>query len=519
MDRLKTKLQVKSFITKKIINEINRKIGLKYLTEGPEQLFLNLFSGQKDDEKTTKTTKTTETTEKQVPQWDPLLHRPDGRQSTNAYFDNEYTPTKLSTLLQQASENSWDATALSTAAGIGSLFLQTNPRTRAIGTILNQIGRKMPVINFGIQGTRALLNPTDEDAILSGILAGLGAGYRGIPVPPSGIAKNKQLVTQEKPGYVSKRDGPELTATLRGDENSVRDIVGSPGKPPEPNIVRDVKVALADAAKAKDVKLHQPRRRGKFGKMSEAEPEDFVFPNTETYRQDSNAARDAANAVSNNLVTNLVMSLWGKLKDARNFTLVPHPADGSWRFTRPSMFKADLVPKDGFGKPGVTDPRSGAFASPDRPISMKTQNALTSPRSLSLGDIYSHNPRGYRIGQAATLSTLVGANMNTIDNQGSILSDPFAYLRGLPVTSLDYSSPFNRDITNPYYTMPTRAPSSIMPPRWTGFPWEQVTVSPEERSNYFKNPSGYGAQRVSTPDQISITTDPSAAEEFFKSTR
>ena len=65
MDRLTTKLQVKSFITKKIINEINRKIGLKYLTEGPERFVLDLFSRQKDDE---------ETTEKQVPNFTNFIN-------------------------------------------------------------------------------------------------------------------------------------------------------------------------------------------------------------------------------------------------------------------------------------------------------------------------------------------------------------------------------------------------------------------------------------------------------------
>lgn len=509
MDRLTTKLQVKSFITKKIINEINRKIGLKYLTEGPERFVLDLFSGQKDDE---------ETTEKQVPQWDPLVHRPDGRQSTDPYFTNEYTPTKLSTFLQQSSENSWDATALSTLAGVGSLALQTNPKTRALATLLNQVGRKMPVLNFGIQGTRALLNPTDENAAASAVLAALGAGYRGIPLPPGGIAKNRELVIKQNPQYVNKPGGPQLTATLRGDKKSVENIVspGSPGSdsntPKEPNIASDVKVALADAMNAAGVKLHQSRTGGRFNNMSDkAKDSNFVFPHTETYRQDSNAAREAANAMSNNLVTNLLMSVWDKATKLRNFTLVPQVVDGSLRFTRPSMFKADLVPKTEFGKPGPLDPRSGAFASPDRPISKKTQNALKSNDSVSLGDIYTHNPKGYRYGQIATLPILgFGANMNTIDNQGSILSDPFAYLRGLPVTSLDYSSPFGKDIINPYYVMPTRAPSSM---------WKQLFVSPAERSDYFKNPSAYGAQRVSTPDQISITRDASEAEKFFQRTR
>jgi len=506
MDRLTTKLQVKSFITKKIINEINRKIGLKYLTEGPERFVLDLFSRQKDDE---------ETTEKQVPQWDPLVHRPDGRQSTDPYFTNEYTPTKLSTLLQQASENSWNATALSTLAGVGSLALQTNPKTRALTTLLNQVGRKMPVVNFGIQGMRALLNPTDENAAASAVLAALGAGYRGIPLPPGGIAKNRELVIKKNPEYVNKPGGPQLTATLRGDKDSVGNIVSSKERSlaKEPNIASDVEVALADAMNAAGVKLYQSRRGGRFDK---AKNSNFVFPDTETYRQDSNAAREAANAMSNNLVTNLVMSLWDKATKLRNFTLVPQFVDGSLRFTRPSMFKADLVPKIEFGKPGPLawrDPRRGAFASPDRQISKKTQNALKSNDSVSLGDIYSHNPRGYRAGQAATLPILgFGANMNTIDNQGSILSDPFAYLRGLPVTSLDYSSPFGKDISNPYYVMPTQAGS------WKSM-WKQLFVSPAERSDYFKNPSAYGAQTVSTPDQISITRDASAAEKFFQRTR
>jgi len=228
MDRLTTKLQVKSFITKKIINEINRKIGLNYLLEKNNQE-LRRF-----------------TFDPTVPVNAGLnLDDPDDGNLYGEYVNKKSTliPDASSLSWNQASDYAWKGQALAPV-------LQLIPNINKAGKIIdgvNVVGKfargfgtwALPIGNIATQSIRAYKDPR-LDALISAAMATLavpfrsstplpkmsksppgGGGGGGSPATPTSVESKNLVVADIKPG-----SGGFITRESRAGKNLQRYFPG-----------------------------------------------------------------------------------------------------------------------------------------------------------------------------------------------------------------------------------------------------------------------------------------------------
>jgi len=232
MDRLKTKLQVKSFITKKIINEINRKIGLKYLTEGPERFLLHLSRRQEGEQSYEEYMKRMK--EYLQSQENPQQSSQSTNTSTNPQQSssnlNSLNPQTASTVVPNQTELVGDSifdtlantTALTTPALTALSFTPWGSKLRGAA---RGAARVIPWANLWAQvGVRPVLTGGDQDYVASTVPAILqylarpseqipkgivfGRDQKGGPVPPGKFSKGKGKQSSD---YLPKLSTPQVS--------------------------------------------------------------------------------------------------------------------------------------------------------------------------------------------------------------------------------------------------------------------------------------------------------------------
>jgi len=507
MDKLKTKLQVKSFITKKIINEINRKIGLNYLLEKNKQESQGSGASPVIDFRSPIYGLSSFSPGPSVLAQTPAIGQsPTPPQPPVSWqVKNLNMPTAPSLVGQHAAAASTDLTALTSA---GQLLTSIGP-LKGLARAANAAASVMKPVNFGVQAINAAtLNPSPDSAAATA-LAALGALYRspvGSASVPSGRPKRNdqvlQLVDLSTPGqhkpiefnWTPPNGSPKnVTLNITAASKSVAPLIGkSPLINPDNSLTKQgsdlaneaIKLAMSKNFTVVDQDyFDELRRKGKIGLMSPGGP---------NLPQDNAAAAAHIGQMQTDPISAGAIQAGLQVIAGGGRAIAPSPS-GMYRPVAAGV----LMTPSGF--PKATDPVPG----PNSPLDW-------GHKGRDLGSVSSANSLGYNVLHHGTnIGAVVGAIPDTVDNQGNFLTNPVQFSRGLPV-ELQYDRagymPDEQKGPNPKHLVPRS--SGVLAP------WMMPFISPDEKEDFYKNQ--LDAQEVTKTQFDHLRTDPTAGKGFWK---
>lgn len=558
MDRLTTKLQVKSFITKKIINEINRKIGLNYLTEGPERLFLDLFPRQKDDDADGGEQSHEEYMKRMKEYFQSQENPQQSSRSTNTSTNPQQSSSNLdsldyktaSTVVPNKMELAGDAifdTLAKTTALTTPLFtaLSFTPLGNKFRGVMSGAARWIPTLNLGAQVAvrPAATTSADQDYFASTVSALLqylarpskqipkgtgiifGRDQKGGPVPPGRF-------TKKRPSHMYL---PKLSTPQASDVRVFTDPKsGVPFRilPPERSGYNS------------DDAYHHAVRRHPFG-LGYQSPNNLT-PDEQIRAENitKEAFRSAFKKVSNSpggvgggsQLTNLGEKELRRMRDQIMKPLVP--------IEKSSGDVSDIIQPSGqglaaflwqLGQQGrrrVAELGQNKTVQPLIPVydrghpdlkNFVSYTASDPVHAFPIGPIESVNRGSTTKWAIPTVKGVVQTGLaglgNTLETpEGySALTKPVSALKGIPANT-SYEELYANPGAHPTHIIPRRVPSILDPIDYIKQLKDIYTATPD---NYLSTLSKLGAEEVSNEEanKILFANDPESIENYFKRTQ
>jgi len=523
MDRLKTKLQVKSFITKKIINEINRKIGASCLLEKKNEWSLPGFPGSINAGTNLLAAQYSRPPEESEAGSgpDPLLSLSPTQpapQTVSVQNRKEVMPSKLSLASQQLSDKAWKwSTLLNLPAALAGYKFPW----------LNTLSKGSLWTNLGVQGTnagvQAFSGGPSKDAVISALVAAPMATLRATTAPP-GKGKIKTLGQLMTPVHTRKgeqQSAMPLSKTMVSYEK------------PHPSGGMSTPETVFVATHPSNVERLRSQLPGNQSKRHEMERNLFNWLKSKGYQVSPNSAPEGHGGA----VVLQPMSLPkgpGKIDQAADLgaqTTAMQPSlpmqaiSGALRFLggdlrqrlQPIRATVHKMPKTEGDRIISTDPADPTYGTryPNTGVRSNNQNInFGDPQTtIQVGGLFGLEKADKiaRISAAVGAASFANANLGrTVDDQGNIISNFWSKMTGLPV---DFKYVMPADAAAPDVE---RFPTRIIPAKTTAIPAMHIFSSPNDLADSYK--TLYGGLSANEGVFQRITTDRKDAAKFFDPT-